>query len=291
MDNINLNLYKIFYIVAKSKSFVDASNKLFISQPAISKDIKTLENLMNTKLIYRKSNGITLTRDGREFYKYLEQSFGILNTGEQVIKQRNDLSHGTISIGCPSHITSLYLMDHIENFKKDYPNIKIQIISASSEQLIELLQLHKIDFIIDTSSNNGIYNNMEVHKLKSFDSIFISNKEIYFKNIKEMEKQNWILPFGFTNTRKRFDKAFEQQGLTIKSSMELDITDLIINAVKRGLGIGYVIKDSVKEGLKNKTIHEVHTDMDLPKTIIYLINIKGQLTNADKKLIKDYLLK
>ena len=132
---------------------------------------------------------------------------------------------------------------------------------------------------------------MEVHKLKSFDSIFISNKEIYFKNIKEMEKQNWILPFGFTNTRKRLDKAFEQQGLTIKSSMELDITDLIINAVKRGLGIGYVIKDSVKEGLKNKTIHEVHTDMDLPKTIIYLINIKGQLTNADKKLIKDYLLK
>lgn len=80
MDNINLNLYKIFYIVAKSKSFVDASNKLFISQPAISKDIKTLENLMNTKLIYRKSNGITLTRDGKEFYKYLEQSFGILNT-------------------------------------------------------------------------------------------------------------------------------------------------------------------------------------------------------------------
>ena len=41
---------------------------------------------MNTKLIYRKSNGITLTRDGKEFYKYLEQSFGILNTGEQVIK-------------------------------------------------------------------------------------------------------------------------------------------------------------------------------------------------------------
>ena len=87
------------------------------------------------------------------------------------------------------------------------------------------------------------------------------------------------------------DKAFEQQGLTIKSSMELDITDLIINALKRGLGIGYVIKDSVKQELKNKTIHEVHTDMDLPKTIIYLINIKGQLTNADKKLIKDYLLK
>ena len=72
---------------------------------------------------------------------------------------------------------------------------------------------------------------------------------------------------------------------------ELDITDLIINAVKRGLGIGYVIKDAVKEDLKNKTIYEVHTDIELPKTIIYLINIKEQLTNANKKLIKEYLLK
>ena len=52
MNNINLNLYRIFYVVAKSKSFVDASNKLYISQPAISKDIKKLEEIMNTKLIY-----------------------------------------------------------------------------------------------------------------------------------------------------------------------------------------------------------------------------------------------
>mgnify|MGYP002516667893 CR=1 FL=1 len=156
MDNINLNLYKIFYIVANSKSFVEASNKLYISQPAISKDIKTLESIMNTKLVYRKNNGITLTRDGEEFVKYLEESFGILNVGEKIIKQRNDLSSGNISIGCPSHISSLFLMEKIEEFKKDFSNIRIQIMSGSSEQLMEMLQLHKVDFIIDTSHNTSI---------------------------------------------------------------------------------------------------------------------------------------
>lgn len=289
MDNINLNLYRIFYVVATSKSFIDASNKLFISQPAISKDIKTLENLMSTKLLYRTNNGITLTRDGEEFYKYLDQSFGILNTGEQILKQRNDLSHGTISIGCPSHITSLYLMEHIEKFKKAYPNIKIQIMSASSEHLRELLQLHKIDFIVDTSSSSGIYNNMEIKKIKEFDTIFIANENVKIKDLKDLESQHWILPFSFTNTRKRLNKLLEKHQISIEASMEIDITELIIDAVKRGLGFGYVIKDSVKKDLTDKKVYEIQTNIELPKISIYLINLKGQLTKSDMKLIKEYL--
>lgn len=291
MNNINLNLYKIFYVVAKSKSFVEASNKLYISQPAISKDIKTLESIMNTKLVFRKNNGIALTRDGKEFAKYLEESFGILNIGEKIIKQRNDLSHGTISIGCPSHISSLFLMERIEKFKKDYPNIKIQIMSGSSEQLMEMLQLHRVDFIIDTSYTNSIYNNLKIKHIKEFDTIFISNKKTIIKNLKELETIKWILPFSFTNTRKNLDKALEKSGITITASIELDITELIINSVSRGIGVGYVIKDAVKTELNNKSIYELDVNIGLPKINIYLIHIKEQLTNADKKLIKEYLEK
>lgn len=291
MNNINLNLYRIFYIVAKSKSLMEASQKLHISQPAISKDIKKLEDAMNTKLIYRKNNGISLTKDGQEFIKYLDEAFGILNIGEEIIKQRNDLEHTTISIGCLSHISSLYLMEKIEDFKNKYPGIKIQIISASSEQLIELLQLHRLNFIIDTSIPNTIYNNIETTFLKDFDTIFISNKKMEINNLKELENKKWILPFDYTGTRKRLDKALEKYNIYINSSMELDVTDLIIDAVKRNLGIGYIIKDAAKKELRNKNIYQINTDIKLPKTSIYLINLKGQLTKADKILIKEYLLK
>lgn len=291
MNNINLNLYRIFYIVAKSKSLVEASQKLHISQPAISKDIKKLEDAMNTKLIYRKNNGISLTKDGKEFIKYLDEAFGILNTGEEIIRQQNDLEHGTVSIGCLSHISSLYLMERMEAFKNKYPGIKIQILSASSEQLMELLQLHKLNFIIDTSIPNTIYNNVEIKFLKDFDTIFISNRKMEVNNIKELENKKWILPFDYTGTRKRLDKTLEKHNISIKSSMELDVTDLIIDAVKRNLGIGYVIKDAVSEDLRNNNVYQINTDIKLPKTSIYLINLKGQLTKADKILIKEYLLK
>lgn len=289
MNNINLNLYRIFYIVAKSKSLVEASRKLHISQPAISKDIKKLEDSLNTKLIYRKNNGISLTANGEEFIKYIDESFGILNTGEEIIKQRNDLEHGTISIGCLSHISSLYLMERIEAFKNKYPGIKIQILSATSEQLMDLLQLHKLNFIIDTSIPNTIYNNLETKFLKDFDTIFISNKKMVINDLKELENKKWILPFDYTGTRKRLDNILEKYNIYINSSMELDVTDLIIDAVKRNLGIGYVIKDSVKEELKNGIVYQIDTKIELPKTSIYLINLKDQLTKADKILIKEYL--
>lgn len=244
MNNINLNLYKIFYIVAKSKSLVDASQKLHISQPAISKDIKKLEDAMKIKLIYRRNNGISLTKDGEEFVKYLDEVFEILHAGEEMVKQKNDLEHATISIGCLSHISSLYLMEIIGKFKNRYSEIKIQITSASSAQLMELLQLHKLDFIIDTSMPNTIYNNIETTFLKAFDTIFISNKKIEINDFKELENEKWILPFDYTGTRKRLDETLEKYGIHINPSMELDVTDLIIDAVKRNLGIGYVIKDA-----------------------------------------------
>ena len=246
---------------------------------------------MNTKLIYRKNNGISLTKDGKEFIKYLDEAFGILNTGEEIIRQQNDLEHGTVSIGCLSHISSLYLMERMEAFKNKYPGIKIQILSASSEQLMELLQLHKLNFIIDTSIPNTIYNNVEIKFLKDFDTIFISNRKMEVNNIKELENKKWILPFDYTGTRKRLDKTLEKHNISIKSSMELDVTDLIIDAVKRNLGIGYVIKDAVSEDLRNNNVYQINTDIKLPKTSIYLINLKGQLTKADKILIKEYLLK
>ena len=163
--------------------------------------------------------------------------------------------------------------------------------SATSEQLMELLQLHKLNFIIDTSMPNTIYNNLETKFLKDFDTIFISNKNMVINDLKELENKRWILPFDYTGTRKRLDKTLEKYNICIKSSMELDVTDLIIDAVKRDLGIGYVIKDAADKDLKDKNIYQINTNINLPKTCIYLINLKGQLTKADKILIKEYLLR
>lgn len=136
LEDINLNLYRIFYVVANSKSYSDASNKLYISKTAISKYITQLEDFLDTKLFYRENNGVKLTADGNKLYQYVDEGLGSLNAGEKLIRQKNDLSTGKIIIGSLTHISAFYLMDRIEKVKKDYPNLKLKLINGATRKYI-----------------------------------------------------------------------------------------------------------------------------------------------------------
>ena len=84
-QNINLNLYRIFYCVAKEKSITKASKKLFISQPAISKSIKKIESDLNTVLFIRNLNGVSLTEQGKVLYFYIEKAYKNIILAEQAL--------------------------------------------------------------------------------------------------------------------------------------------------------------------------------------------------------------
>ena len=104
-----------------------------------------------------------------------------------------------------------------------------------------------------------------------------------------MKEQKYILPFEYTSTAKKLINSLKMYNISIEAYMEIDITELRINAVKRGLGIGYIMKEAVEEELKNKELYEVELPIELPSSKLNLMYIKEQLTKADKKFIKNYL--
>ena len=132
INYINLNLYKVFYICSKCNSFVEASKKLCVSQPAISKQIKNLEDLLGTKLFYRDSNGLLLTNDGKQLYNYIDKSYNYLMAGEKIIKENNNMNVGTIVIGAPAHIASFYLLEYIVEYRKKHPNVFFRIVNGGT---------------------------------------------------------------------------------------------------------------------------------------------------------------
>ena len=170
--DVNLNSYKVFYYVAKYNSFKLASEKLYISQPAVSKSIKNLENVFGIKLFYRYSNGIELTKEGNMLYNELCKMVFYLEASEKYISASKELLIGDLTIGCPSHIASFYLLDFIDKFKNDYPKINIKVVSYSTSNLVNELNHHRIDFIID-SFPIDINDNCIMKPLKSFDTVFI----------------------------------------------------------------------------------------------------------------------
>ena len=95
--NINLELYKVFYYVAKNESISRAANELSISQPAISKSIKTLEKQINTPLFIRKRDGVELTEAGETIFNKIKEAMELIDLAEQDIKSlTNEYENGYI---------------------------------------------------------------------------------------------------------------------------------------------------------------------------------------------------
>lgn len=289
MLDINLNLYKVFYIVAKSKSYASASNKMNVSVTAISKNIRQLEKQLDVQLFYRTSNGVKLTIAGEELYEQIDKSMTAIELGEKIIKESNDIETATITIGSPSHIVDFYLLDIINEVKKDYPNLKIKIISGvGGQELLDLLEEHKVDFIIGSATVEIKYNDIITKKIKEVENIFVSKNLLNIKKT-DLKTLKYILPFEFTSTTKNLIDKFKKENISLNVDMQIDITELRIKLAKAGSGIAYVMKDAVENEIKNKELYQVNFPVELPTSTINLFYVKEQLTKADKIFIKKYL--
>ena len=290
MLNISLDWYKCFYEVAKSKSYTDASNKMYVTKQAVTDTIKKLESGLDTKLFHRSNNGVKLTKEGEELLKYIEKALDLIEVGEKLVEMKNDLDTGEITIGSLSHISAFYLMPFIEKVSKEHKGLNIKLITApNGKELIRLLEEHKIDFAIDTTKLDNYNSQIVKEKIKDIENIFISNKPLEIKDLKELENYNFILGLGYTSTTKKLINVLKENGININSKTEIDITELKVNAVKRNMGISYVLKDSVKKELENKEVFEIKVPIKLPTSSLNLIYLKDQLTRADKTFINKYL--
>lgn len=289
MDNINLNCLKIFLEVANSKSFLDASNKLFISQPAISKSMSKLEEDLGILLFYRANKGITLTPSGETLYKYLKETKDLLLACERVLVSMNDIEEGRIVIGVQSHIVRNYLMDKIDNFRLKHPKIVIELTDLSTNSLIEKLEERKIDFIVDATPIETVYNNIEIKPICSLSTCFVKsvNNKNNIKALKQLEKENIILPTSRSTLRKNLNKVFNEEEVKINPILEFETEELIIDATRRNLGVGYVVKSAIQYLVDNNILEYIDIKEKLPKMEINLVFIDSYLNNAARLFIEE----
>ena len=293
-SDINLNLYKIFYEVALSESISDASKKLFITQSAVSKAIKKLEEDLNTNLFYRNSKGVKLTEKGEELLFYVEEAFNNLVTAERTMTESKTLNKGKISIGVPSQIGSFYIFEDITNFHKKYPNIEITIISKTTTQLLKLLERHEIDFIIDTSPINTKIDNIIIQPLIEVKNCFVAKSDTpididKIKTIKDLANYPLVLPIKGTDNRKQLDKVFEKNNVELNNVINIHTSEMIAGSIKKDLGIGYIIYDVIKDNIENGEFKIIDIKEKLPKITINLVYIEKYLTIAPKFFIENYL--
>ena len=289
--NVDLELYRVFYTVAKNKHMTKASEELHISQPAISQSIKKLEDQLGGTLFLRSNKGMELTEEGKMFYEYVKGALELINNAENEFTSFKDLSKGEVKIGCSTTLTKLVLINALKDFHLDYPNININITNDLTSNLINDLKLRKLDFVIFNESNIK-ETNLNLEKIKELKQGFIYNPEYYDDNVDSFEDLNkvpLILQKEESNSRKLLDYIALQNNVKLIPKMEVVSQELITEFTNIGLGIGFAIIDLTKRNFKN--LKELNINKKIPNINIYLATNKFvSLTFASKMFIK-YLKK
>lgn len=286
--NIDYELYRIFYIVAKNGNITRASKELLISEPAVSKSIKNLEGYLGAPLFTRTKKGVNLTTEGVTLYEYISKGIEYFKSGEAKFNELINLESGTIRIGINTTLTKEFLMPYLETFRKLYPNINIEIRTNLTSELKSMLKDGLIDMHILNLTNEETKNDFNIIKCKTITDCFVSNKPIKEKiSIKELNNYPLILQDKNSNTRKFLDDFANKYEITLKPKIEIGSYYLVSEFSRIGLGIGYVTKNYIKNNLDNKELFIVPIKEKIPSREIGILLNKNTTPNfSTKELIK-----
>lgn len=243
--DINYELYKVFYYVATSLSFSDASKKLYISQSAVSQSIKTLEKKLGQPLFIRSTKKVQLTPAGLTLLKHVEPAMNLLARGESQLLDASTLGLGQLHIGASDTICRYFLVPYLEEFHRKFPNVPIKVTNATSIQCVELLDQRKVDLIV-TNIPNAYLNRDYIQKsVLRFQDAFIANPTAYPLTDKEFsldDLQSYpLMTLDRNSTTSEFlHNLFLQHQLDLVPEIELSSNDLLIDLARIGLGIAFI---------------------------------------------------
>lgn len=288
--NINLDYYKFFYYTAKLSSITLAAEKLSISQPAVSQSIKQLEKSLGGSLFYRTTKGVKLTPEGEVLFKYVSHGYEQILLGEKKFNQMLNVDCGEIRIGASDMTLQFYLLDHIEEFHKLYPNIKIIITNAPTPETIKYLHDGKLDFGI-VSSPIEDYKYFNVIPVCKIQDVFVAGSnfpELKDKTVELSELANLptICLEKNTSTRKYIDRFLQSNNVTLRPEIELATSALIVKFAERNLGIGCVVQNFAEKSIEDGTLFELKLSKPLsPRNICIITDNRIPISQAGKKLL------
>ncbi len=286
---VDLELYKIFYEVAKTGNITQASYNLNISQPAVTKHIKNLEFQLGCSLFIRNRKGVLLNDNGKKLYLYVKQALSLITDGERVIKRMNDLEKGKLKIGISTTLTKKFLLKYIKTFHKLYPNIIIEISTDPTSELKEKLRDGKIDFILAKMPGYQEHD-LEYEEFGKLEDVFVVNKDYpdLINNevtIKELIEYPILLQKQPSSSREFIEDYFKENNVVVKSIMDIASSNLLIDFVKIGYGVGVVTKQYVQEELKNKELFEINVTPKLKVRNFGIIKLKDNILSKSAEVM------
>ena len=257
---LNLNQLRVFYYAAKNLSFTAAAAELYITQPAVTAQIKSFEEFCSLKLFKKRGRRIYLTDEGKSLYAYAAKIFTCEKEIEHVIDDMRELKRGILSLGTTKAYARYFMPLMITTFRINYPSIKIQLNEGSSLEMIHSLLDFKIEVavIARPEDNPGVhffpFSREEMVVIMSRNHPLAKKKTVTFSDLAAVP---FIMKEKGSGTRKLVEELFEAEQCTPDILMETSNTEFIKQLVQRGEGVSFVVREAVAAELKEKKLASV----------------------------------
>ena len=267
---VNLELYRVFYTVAKCGSLTKAAQELYISQPAVSQAVKQLENQLGTSLFNRMHKGMELSKQGGELiFADVERALQLLSGVEDKLSELKHSATGTLRIGASETIFQYILADKIVAYNKKYPQVKIDLISDVSPKIIELLKSDRCDvgFLnLPIEEDDEIRVSTTVALL---NDVFVAGEayaELKGKELSVWDLQKYPLLLLEENTvaRAALNHYAESLGAALRPAVEACSWDFMKQLVSDGMGIGCIPREYARRRLRDGELFELNVRPAMP---------------------------
>jgi DNA-binding transcriptional LysR family regulator len=248
---MNLEQLRGFYTVAQECSFTKAAKKLFRTQPAISSQIKLLEDELGEPLFQRIGKTVRLTQAGEILRQHVVSIFDHLDIAQRQIQELHGLQRGRLVIGSSDTITIYILPEILKTYRQRYPNIEIAIRNKTSLEVAELVLEGVVDFGIVTLPIE--HEMLHVEVLCAYPDVAICPPDHPLANQKmvsliDLSSYPLLLLEPGSNTRRFLEQVFADYNVPLHSAMDLGSVDVIKQMVAIGLGVSIVPLYAVEAG-------------------------------------------
>lgn len=284
---------KTFYSVATHLNFTKAAEELSLSQPAVSRQINSLEKHYKFRLFYRTKKKVELTDEGRHLLKYAIQIITLADQAEKALCSLKDLESGELYVGCGTTIGNFVISNLIINFQKKFPNIKINLLIENTTNIIDKLNNNKIDLaIVAKKTDDSKFNYQPLFQDSIHAYCSIEQKEKYkdIHSLFELQDDNLLIRSKGSHSRECVEEHFSKVNFFPKNQFELGTNEAIKQAILHGHGVGFLSLTTVSIELKHNLLYKLPL-IDVCNREFQIITPKGKYASPIMLIFTSFIKK
>jgi len=290
--NLTFRQLKVFEVVARLLNYTRAAKELHLSQPAVSMQIKQLEEQADTPLIEKLGKKLYLTEVGHEMYNYARSTMQQLLDLEETIAQMKTLQQGHLKLAVAS-TANHFVIRLLARFARVHPKISISLDVTNRSSLLDLLDQNECDLVIMGRPPDG--HNLISSPFLENPLVVVSNPNHYLaeKNhvsLKELAKEEFVIREEGSGTRSAIERFFKEHDLEFKTKMDMSNNRAIKHAAEEDLGLAIVSMHTLEVELKAKTLKILNVKGFPIYRHWYVVQREGKRLSPIATVFRDYIM-